>query len=203
MANGTLAASQIEMLSLSGTGIITITPPATNTNRAITLPDAAGALVVSGTTPSLNGITFPATQSASADANTLDDYEEGTWTPTIIGDGTAGTASYGTRTGSYVKVGQLVQYNLYLDYSSGTGSGNLQISGLPFNTNNNTTFPAVSIGYLENIALTANATPLGLTTNNNNKIYFYQVPSGGGVNVQIPYDSAGSIIITGTYKTTA
>ena len=66
MANGTLAASQIEMLSLSGTGIITITPPATNTNRAITLPDAAGAIVVSGTTPSLNGITFPATQSASA-----------------------------------------------------------------------------------------------------------------------------------------
>jgi len=33
------------------------------------------------------GITFPATQSASSDANTLDDYEEGTWTPTLIDNG--------------------------------------------------------------------------------------------------------------------
>jgi hypothetical protein len=48
MANGTLAASQIDMLSQSGTGIVTITPPATNTNRALTLPDAAGTIQVSG-----------------------------------------------------------------------------------------------------------------------------------------------------------
>jgi NaMN:DMB phosphoribosyltransferase len=49
MANGTIAASQLEMLSLSGTGIITITPPATNTNRTLTLPDATGT-VLAGTT---------------------------------------------------------------------------------------------------------------------------------------------------------
>jgi hypothetical protein len=49
MANGTLAASQIEMLSQSGTGIVTITPPATNTNRALTLPDAAGQIAIYGT----------------------------------------------------------------------------------------------------------------------------------------------------------
>jgi hypothetical protein len=108
MANGTIAASQLEMLSLSGTGIITITPPATNTNRAITLPDAAGALVVSGTTPSLNGITFPATQVPSADANTLDDYEEGTWTPnqgaglTVVG--AFSSSGFYTKTGRSVTV---------------------------------------------------------------------------------------------------
>ena len=106
MANGTLAASQIEMLSLSGTGIITITPPATNTNRAITLPDAAGAIVVSGTTPSLNGITFPATQVASADANTLDDYEEGTWTPNQ-GNGLTVVGAFSS-SGTYTKVGRQV-----------------------------------------------------------------------------------------------
>lgn len=42
MANGTLAASQFEMLSQSGTGIITVVPPATNTNRTLTLPDLTG-----------------------------------------------------------------------------------------------------------------------------------------------------------------
>jgi hypothetical protein len=42
MANGILAASQIEMLSQSGTGIMTIVPPATNTNQTLTLPDLTG-----------------------------------------------------------------------------------------------------------------------------------------------------------------
>jgi hypothetical protein len=48
MANGTLAASQIEMLSQSGTGIVTITPPATNTDRTLSLPDAAGEMYTQG-----------------------------------------------------------------------------------------------------------------------------------------------------------
>jgi hypothetical protein len=58
MANGTLAASQIEMESLSGTGIITITPPATDTNRAITLPDAAGQVVLNSATQTLTNKTI-------------------------------------------------------------------------------------------------------------------------------------------------
>jgi hypothetical protein len=139
MANGTIAASQLEMLSQSGTGIITITPPATNTNRAITLPDAAGAIVVSGTTPSLNGITFPATQVPSADANTLDDFEEGTWTPVAgrgdIGSaGSAITAVYSTQTGKYTKIGSLVIISGLINITSvsSQGSGNNFISGLPF-----------------------------------------------------------------------
>ena len=48
MANGTLAASQIEMESQSGTGITTIVPPATNTDRTLTLPDAAGVMYAQG-----------------------------------------------------------------------------------------------------------------------------------------------------------
>jgi len=58
MANGTLAASQLEMLSQSGTGITTITPPATNTNRAITLPDAAGEVVLNSATQTLTNKTI-------------------------------------------------------------------------------------------------------------------------------------------------
>jgi hypothetical protein len=58
MANGILAASQIEMLSQSGTGIVTITPPATNTNRALTLPDAAGEVVTNSATQTLTNKTI-------------------------------------------------------------------------------------------------------------------------------------------------
>ena len=53
MANGTIAASQIEMLSQSGTGIMTIVPPATNTNQTLTLPDSSGTLATLGTTLTL------------------------------------------------------------------------------------------------------------------------------------------------------
>ena len=48
MANGTLVASQLEMLTLSGTGVITIVPPNTNTNRTLTLPDVTGTVAVQG-----------------------------------------------------------------------------------------------------------------------------------------------------------
>jgi hypothetical protein len=89
---------------------------------------ASTTIGVGAATPSTSGagITFPATQSASSNANTLDDYEEGTWTPSL------GGTSTGTFTGTYVKVGKLV--TLYSDISValiGTGS-TTQITGIPF-----------------------------------------------------------------------
>ena len=62
---------------------------------------------VGNATPSTSGagITFPATQSASSDANTLDDYEEGTWTPNIAGITVVGTFS---SSGIYTKVGRMI-----------------------------------------------------------------------------------------------
>ena len=50
MANGTIAASQLEMLTLSGTGIITIVPPNTNTNRTLTLPNSTGTMATAEST---------------------------------------------------------------------------------------------------------------------------------------------------------
>jgi hypothetical protein len=55
------------------------------------------------------GITFPATQSASSDANTLDDYEEGTWTPSQQNFSVSGTT---TITGTYTKIGRVVYFNV-------------------------------------------------------------------------------------------
>jgi hypothetical protein len=80
------------------------------------------------------GVSFPATQVPSADANTLDDYEEGTFTPTIIGGTTAGTATYTQQTGQYTKIGNRVLISIRVGYNSGTGTGALNIGGLPFTT---------------------------------------------------------------------
>jgi len=78
------------------------------------------------------GITFPATQSASSDANTLDDYEEGSWAPTISGGSTPGTTTYTTQVGSYTKIGRLVTATFNVGYSAATGTGTLSIGNFPF-----------------------------------------------------------------------
>ena len=66
MANGTLAASQIEMLSQSGTGITTLVPPATNTNRTINLPDSNGTILTTATAGvPINGPAFSATRNGA------------------------------------------------------------------------------------------------------------------------------------------
>jgi hypothetical protein len=89
---------------------------------------------VGGATASASGsgISFPATQSASSDANTLDDYEEGTFTPTAIGGSTAGTTTYfGSPAGSYIKIGRQVTAKAGFSYSAMTGTGELVLN-LPF-----------------------------------------------------------------------
>lgn len=81
------------------------------------------------------GITFPAAQSASSDANTLDDYEEGAWTPSLTFGGGSTGVTYQTngRQGTYVKVGRNVTVSGYIyTLSTGSDTGNLVITGLPF-----------------------------------------------------------------------
>jgi len=85
-------------------------------------------------------IKFPASQSASADANTLDDYEEGTWTPTIKAYGDDSKAmTMGTSTGTYTKIGQLVILTGHVVTTANGGvDSNLHIAmyDLPFTISN-------------------------------------------------------------------
>jgi hypothetical protein len=81
-------------------------------------------------------VSFPATQNASSDANTLDDYEENTWTPTVSFD-TPGDLSvaYSVQSGIYTKIGRLVNVSFQIvtsTFTHTTASGNLKIGGLPF-----------------------------------------------------------------------
>lgn len=79
------------------------------------------------------GIQFPATQVSSSGANTLDDYEEGSWTPSLGGSGGQANQTYSLRAGTYVKVGQLVlAYGRITLSALGTLTGAVWINGLPF-----------------------------------------------------------------------
>lgn len=146
------------ILNGSTSGSVTLDPPAVAGTTVITLPSTSGTMALSGgagsfttvvasstikggstigvggATPSASGagITFPATQSASTDANTLDDYEEGTWTPSL-----GGTATYAFRTGYYTRIGNVVNVSFDIGVST-IGTGDTQfISGLPFAQKNN------------------------------------------------------------------
>ena len=75
----------------------------------------------------------------TADANSLDDYEEGSWTPTILGSSSNPTLTgYSTQVGRYTKVGRLVTIHCALQPSatSVAGTGNLEFGGLPFTSAN-------------------------------------------------------------------
>ena len=94
---------------------------------------SATTIGVGGATPSASGagITFPATQSASSDANTLDDYEEGNWTPTVTPS--SGSLTAYASSGVYVKIGRFVQVvGVFTLTTPGTASGYGTFGGLPF-----------------------------------------------------------------------
>ena len=112
---------------------------------AMTL-NSTGNLVLKGGTAAANGVgvTFPATQVASSDANTLDDYEEGTFTVGIAFGGASVGVVYAQQIGIYTKVGRIVHFSGRVDLSNkGSSTGEATITGLPFNAS----LGAASVGY--------------------------------------------------------
>jgi hypothetical protein len=110
---------------------------------------ASTTIGVGGATPSTNGsgITFPTTQSASSNANTLDDYEKGTFIATYInGSGTPITPN-GTSSASYTKIGRTVSIKIF-NFGSSNLTSIRKIQGLPFDvdTANGTTANGVIAG---------------------------------------------------------
>ena len=140
--------AKFRVIDASGNGVrIGFSPGVLNYNlydatvhefRAVNGSNSFGAITANGiglgVTPSASGIgvTFPATQSASSDANCLDDYEEGTFTATLIG-GTTNPTIPVTTTARYTKVGRLVTVQIeFINVSTVGASGTIGISGLPF-----------------------------------------------------------------------
>ena len=85
----------------------------------------------------------------TAAANTLDDYEEGTWTPEITFDGNNVGVTYTAQSGTYTKEGNIVSAELWINISSkGTSTGDARIAGFPFSAFN---FGSAAIGFMTNV----------------------------------------------------
>ena len=168
-SNVTIASSGGNItLGTAGTTAVTI-----DTGQRSTFPTT---IAIGGATPSTSGsgISFPATQSASSNANTLDDYEEGTFTPTLTSS--SGSVTYGSQQGIYTKVGNTVTCTFWIQWTGSSLSGStVLMNNLPFSQSYNSR-PSPSI----------RANGFASATN----VLGGWVP-GGGTSIQIGYYASG------------
>ena len=150
-----------------------------------------------------NGIIFGTTGGAVT-GKTLDDYEEGTFTPITLGSTTAGTGTYGFQHGSYTKVGNLVTVNIYVDTTSHTGAGSLRVGGLPFTVQSGSDqYAVVSFGELVNVTKTADTIISGYTLPTTTTIAISQITTGTteATTSVLPMDGLARFLLTVTYQT--
>jgi hypothetical protein len=134
----------------------------------------------------------------TAAANKLDDYEEGTWTPTIVGSTTAGAFTYNIQEGKYTKVGNSVSVNcaIYVTATATSPVGNVNIYGLPFTIGNQ--FPSFTIGWSQFITF---ADQLGAYGGGTQITLRNMLSAGSGANVSgADFGSAFYIFVSGTYQ---
>jgi hypothetical protein len=174
----------------TGTGNVVLSAAPTLSGN-VTL--STGNLIVA----SGQGIDFSAT-AGTGTSELLADYEEGTFTPVVIGSTTDGTASYDFRIARYTKTGRMVQIEIAMQWNSGTGTGNLQISGLPFT--NAANYTSLSIGRVDGLTLTALNTATAYVEASASLINFRQYATGGGADSAVAYDAAALIFVAGCYS---
>ena len=165
--------------------------------NGLTLTDG-NVVVAAGHGIDFSAQTATSASGASTTAELLDHYEEGTFTPTLASNF---TGNYSVNSGSYTKVGNIVQFSMYLAVSASGGSGNLVVEGLPFASGSGTPRNHAYQGWTNSFASNGVIQFLlgpALTT-----FGVYTIPSSGAVSIsQLSHiGAAGNFILSGTYTT--
>ena len=128
----------------SGTGTLTIAAPNTNSNYTLTLPTNTGTVMTSASDTFSGGLTLGGDLTLDSNgiyiggtgaANYLDDYEEGTFTPTLDFTSSTGSLNYTQNTFRYIKIGSMVFISGYMAWNQNNfsaSSGSLALKNLPF-----------------------------------------------------------------------
>lgn len=197
-------------LTASGLGTGDVIGPTGATNNALAQFDGTTGKLLKSSTATVtsagyltaNGLTFPATPVLSADPNTLDDYEEGIWTPVYQsidiynGDITLTYNSIFTK-GSYRKIGSVVYVLFRINVSSvsvtGSTSGEIYIEGFPHapDPSNPLFSPQITIGFAT--GWTTSAPSFGYFTSTS----FVSATGGISLNYKTAPNALTSSLITG------
>jgi hypothetical protein len=144
------------------------------------------------------GIDFSADPStAGMTSELLDDYEEGTWTPTLAYSVSDGNLNYtaGFRNGTYTKIGRLVTVEFYLLFNETTASGNLTLTNLPFATANLTNILVAGAWYSDNMTGFTGAPIWQINQNGGTIMGFFDSASGTAVAVSNTNTAAANNVI--------
>jgi len=132
----------------------------------------------------------------SADVNTLDYYQEGTFVPTVVGLTTAGAGTYTLQTGTYTRIGNRVEFSLRVLWTAHTGTGSLTIAGLPFTLSGAApTSPLSVIG----INVTYTGTLVAYISSGAGVVTLAQQSSAAPTLTALPVATSGDLLINGSY----
>jgi hypothetical protein len=166
------------------------------TGDAPTIDDA----ILTGTTDLQGGqIKFPATAVPSADPNTLDDYEEGTFTPILRFGGNGVGMTFAEQTGRYTKIGRQVTVHVRIRLSAkGSSTGNAEVRSLPFTSNSS--LPGGITTVLANAISTA-TNPIAAIANNTANVSLLNQGTSFAALTNANFADNSEIYFTLTYET--
>ena len=155
-----------------------------------------------GTVNIPGGLTLGQSVTSTASSNTLDDYEEGTFTPNWQGTSYGGTTTTTQNYGSYTKIGNTVHIRVYSEISSTTASGSWIMHGLPFSSANALTGITTGSCMLENFNFSNDHTwVVPYKNSNTSSLYLYASgDSQSWYSLGIGEDTTFAIILGITYR---
>ena len=135
-------------------------------------------------------------------ANKLDDYEEGTFTPSILNGWGILNPTYSTNAGFYTKVGNIVHVAFRITLSGGTTNANgLRLDGLPFTVGATTNVGTNLSGWFATASSNAENVFLGLEANDVHPLFYYQNANGTSTFLGTDAGTGFSMTFSGTYQT--
>jgi len=134
---------------------------------------------------------------ASPDLNTLDWYEENTFTPVLEGSTSAGAGTYTIQAGKFTRIGNRVFFTINLAWSSHTGTGNMVVSGFPYPPA--LVYRAFPITAFNLTYTNGNQLAGQIGASSFTKMDIVQIASGGA-SVAIAMDTAAQITVNGHYE---
>lgn len=167
--------------------------------EALAVSQATGLVTLSA-----GQLAFPSTKNPSANANTLDDYEEGTWTPIIKFGGAATGITYGAATlGRYTKIGRMVTISGICTLTNkGFATGSATLEGLPFVAANDSIYGAGSVGLTLGFTSIVGAI-LAMAQPNTARLLLYHSNNGAAVGLtNANFTNTSALYLTASYDAT-
>ena len=128
----------------------------------------------------------------------LQNYNTNTFTPTVFGGSTAGTATYAYQVGEYTRIGNRVYFSLAVSFSGHTGTGSLNVGALPFTSKLRTNMIWNQTVNIQNMAFTGPVL-VGTILSATNSVQCSQV-AASGTTTAVPIAASGFISVTGSYE---